>query len=169
MFINKQADHGALELPSGWDVVQGSPPFPLTIQSMKFWQGSSDLNFFNSMFGNMLIFCSFHHIISPFMPLSKFIKGASHKALQKIAEIKKKKKEKGVSCRRFSYLSLQICRQCIKSSPFVCLSHCTWRILCVCSCSLLAGLQQHLKISGKISNLLCSVLHLCAWKACPHP
>lgn len=28
MFINKHADHGALELPSGWDVVWDfSPPF----------------------------------------------------------------------------------------------------------------------------------------------
>lgn len=117
----------------------------------------------------MLIFCSFLHIISSFMPLNKLIKGASRKAFRKVLETERKKKEKGVSCKRISYLSLQICRWCIKSSPFACPSHCTWRILCVCSCSLLAGLQQHLKISSKISLLLCSVLHLCAGKACPHP
>lgn len=30
MFINKQADHRALELPSGWDVLQDFPlPHPL--------------------------------------------------------------------------------------------------------------------------------------------
>lgn len=107
----------------------------------------------------MLIFCSFLHIISSFMPLNKLIKGASHKALQKVPEIGEKK-EKGINSRRINYLSLQICRWWIKSSPFMCLSHCTWRVLCVFSCSLLAGLQQHLKISGKI-NLFCSVQHLC--------
>lgn len=58
------------------------------------------------MFGNMLIFCSFLHIISSFMPLNKLIKGASHKTFQKVSEIEKKKptKEKGVSCRRLIFV-----------------------------------------------------------------
>lgn len=96
MFINKQADHGALELPSGWDVVQVLFFFPLlTVQSGKFWQGSGDFLiffFFNSMVGyllNPLFFPSHNSFL--FMTLNNLIERASREVLQKV--LKKEKSQ----------------------------------------------------------------------------
>lgn len=126
------------------------------------------LFFFNSMFGNMLIF-SFLHIISSFMPLNNLIKRVNHKAFQKVLEMGVVCVEKEKSCSSISHFSLQNWWWCIMSSAFFCLSHHMWRMLCAFLCPSLAGLQQHQEIPGENHPPLCSVLHLCVRKGCPHP
>lgn len=67
------------------------PPFNNSVSEVLVGIRWFFLFFFNSMFGNMLIFFSFLHVISSFLALNNLIKRASNKAFQKVLEMEKTK------------------------------------------------------------------------------